>query len=212
MLAFFCVIAAAFAVVLGPQITRSDLRHDLASLAVLKTWPVRGGRARARRDSGTGARADRPIVTSGAYVAPRCSRRTRRSRWRSPIDGRYLLAALLLAPGVILAQLLVQNALAVTFPSWVTIGTPQRGGVDVMGQRLLMMVVSMLALVVVVLPAALVGSLAALAGYALIGTIPIVVPAVLAAGTLQVEAFVGSELIGVLLDRTDVSAIDPSEG
>jgi hypothetical protein len=33
---------AAMAVLLGPQMMRNDLRQDLARLAMLKTWPVRG--------------------------------------------------------------------------------------------------------------------------------------------------------------------------
>ena len=39
----------------------------------------------------------------------------------------WFLAAAAVAPGVILVQLLIQNGLAVTFPSWVTTG-PARGG------------------------------------------------------------------------------------
>ena len=36
-----------------------------------------------------------------------------------------------------------------------------------------------------------------------------VIPAILGAGTLLAEAFVASEALGALLERTDVSAIDP---
>jgi hypothetical protein len=121
-----------------------------------------------------------------------------------------LLAALLVAPGIILAQLLVQNGLAVSFPSWVAIGAP-RGGVDVMGQRLIMMAANLLALVVVILPAAIVAGISGLAWYWLVGTIPVVVPGLLAAAALQIEVFIGSEIVGAILDRTDISAIDAPE-
>ncbi len=41
-LAAACLPLAGFTVLLGPQMMRNDLRQDLANLALLKTWPVRG--------------------------------------------------------------------------------------------------------------------------------------------------------------------------
>ena len=37
-----CTMLAAGVILLGPTMIRSDLRHDMAHLAVLKTWPVSG--------------------------------------------------------------------------------------------------------------------------------------------------------------------------
>ena len=206
LLAGLCVFVAGMTVVLGPQMTRSDLRNDLANLAVLKTWPIRG--AALVRGEVLAPALVLSLIAALALVAAGVL--STNAAITTPIADRwtYLLAAVLVAPGVILAQLLVQNGLAVTFPSWVGIGAP-RGGIDVTGQRLLMLMANLLALVVVVLPAALVAAVGAAAGYALIGTIPIVLPALLAAGTLLAEAFVASEALGALLERTDVSAIDP---
>ena len=34
--------SAAFAILFGPQMVTGDLRRDLAHMAVIKTWPVRG--------------------------------------------------------------------------------------------------------------------------------------------------------------------------
>src|SRR6185436_7078018 len=42
MLAVLCLMLAAMTVLMGPMMIRNDLRQDLASLAVLKTWPIRG--------------------------------------------------------------------------------------------------------------------------------------------------------------------------
>ena len=47
--------------------------------------------------------------------------------------------------------------------------------------------------------------------YLLIGTIPIVLPAALAGIALFIEAFVGTEFIGAVLDRSDISAVDARE-
>jgi hypothetical protein len=113
-------------------------------------------------------------------------------------------------PGVILVQLLVQNALAVTFPSWVTVGPP-RGGVDVMGQRMLLMVVSVLALVVALLPAVILAGSLVFIVRTFTGGFAIVLPGLVAAVVLLGEALLGSEIIGRILDRTDVSALDPAD-
>jgi hypothetical protein len=80
-----------------------------------------------------------------------------------------------------------------------------------MGQRMLMMLGSMLALVVAVLPAAIIGGLAGFLSYLAFGTIPLVVPALLGAAMLVAEGFVASEAIGRVLDRTDVTAVDAAE-
>ncbi len=37
------------------------------------------------------------------------------------------------------------------------------------------------------------------------------VPGVLAGGTLLAEAYAASEVIGAMLDRADLAAVDPSE-
>jgi hypothetical protein len=195
---------AAFTVVVGPQIGRSDLRHDLASLAVLKTWPVRG--AALVRGEVLAPALVLTVIASLALIAgavlaspefvPRLADRA-----------AYLTAALLVAPGLIAAQLLLQNALVVTFPSWVGTG-PQRGGIDVMGQRLLVMAVMLLGLVLVMVPAAIVAGVAGLAYYGIVGIVPVVLPGLLAGGTLIVEALAASEMVGAILDRTDITAVD----
>src|SRR5262249_32146200 len=41
-LAIFCVVFAAMTTLMGPMVIRNDLRQDLAHLALLKAWPVRG--------------------------------------------------------------------------------------------------------------------------------------------------------------------------
>ncbi len=74
----------------------------------------------------------------------------------------YAVAAALVAPGVILVQLIVHNAIAIAFPAWVQAASTRTRGVDVMGQRLLMLAGLLVVLVVAVLPAAAVGGVVAL--------------------------------------------------
>jgi hypothetical protein len=202
---FGAVCAGVFimTVIMGPQIARNDLRQDLANLAVLKTWPVRGA-----------------SLVRGEVMAPAAILIV--IAWFCAIGGLMFgtrmdmlpsipIAAILIAPGVILMQLLVQNAIAVMWPSWVVIGSNRARGIDVMGQRMIMMFGLLLVLVVSVLPAGLAGGIVMFAVYWTTGSLPIVLPAVIAAVVLLVEALLTSEAVGKALDRTDVSSMDAME-
>jgi len=97
------------------------------------------------------------------------------------------------------------------FPAWVAIGASRSRGIDAMGQRLLLMAANLLALLLAALPGVAVGGGAALVVYALTGTIRIVMPVLLAAVVVLAECWVATELLGRVLDRTDVTAIDAAE-
>jgi hypothetical protein len=207
-LAVFSLMAAAFTLVLGPQMARADLRQDLPNLSVLRTWPLRG--ATLVRGE---VLAPAVVLVSIAWTALLLAAIfAKLGAADAQIDHPWsmLTAAIAVTPGIILLQLLVQNALAVTFPSWVSVG-PARGGVDVMGQRMVTMAVSILGLALALLPALLAAGSLAFAFRLLTGRVPIVLPGVTAAIVLLAEAFLGSELIGQILDRTDVNALDPAE-
>ena len=122
---------------------------------------------------------------------------------------RWLLAALFVAPGLVLTHLLVQNGLAVMFPAWIHLG--RHGGIDVMGQQIMVMVVVVLALLAALVPAAAIAAVGAGVFYLLTGTFSVTLAGLLAGGALLVEAFAASEVIGAILDRADTAAIDPSE-
>jgi hypothetical protein len=208
-LALVSLFVAAFAMILGPQITRADLRQDLPNLGVLRTWPLRGATI-VRGEVLAPAALLVAIAWLALVTAAVVS--TQGSLHRQ-IDGNvwsYLLAAMAVAPGIVLVQLLVQNALAVTFPAWVAVGPP-RGGIDVMGQRMLLMTASFLGLALTLLPAALVGGVVLFIVQVMTGRLLIVLPGLLAAIVLLGEAFLGSELLGAVLDRTDVNALEPGE-
>jgi ABC-2 type transport system permease protein len=208
VLAAVSLMIAAFAVLLGPQLARADLRQDLPNLAVLRTWPLRG--ATLVRGE---VLAPAIVLVAIAWVAlPAAAVFSMYGPADRQVGSLWALlaAAMAVTPGVILVQLLVQNALAVTFPSWVTVGPP-RGGVDVMGQRMLLMVVSVLALVVALLPAVILAGSLVFIVRTFTGGFAIVLPGLVAAVVLLGEALLGSEIIGRILDRTDVSALDPAD-
>ena len=208
VLAFASLMIAAFTMILGPQMARRDLRQDLNALATLKTWPIRGaGLVRGE------IMAPAIVLTTVAWLALIVAAvLSTNAGFAEEFASRWslLAGAMFVVPGIVLAQLVAQNGLAVTFPSWVSTD-PRPGGVDAMGQGMLVMLAVMLALVIAILPAALVAGVVAGLLYLLLGTIPVVLPAALAGAALLVEAFIGTEFIGAILERSDISAVDARE-
>jgi hypothetical protein len=191
-------------ILLGPQFARNDLRQDLANLALLKAWPVDGATL-VRGEVMAPAALLTVIAWFSAIGAALLQKEV-------TIEPSWVVAALLVAPGVILLQLLTQNAIAVTWPSLVVMdGASRPRGVDVMGQRMIMMLALLLVDVVALLPAAIVAALFGAVLYFLTTQIAVIVPAIAAALVLLAEAFLASEAIGKLLDRTDISEIDAPE-
>lgn len=194
------VLAGAVAL-MGPTMVRSDLRRDLAHLVVIKTWPVRGA-AIVRGE----VLAPAIALTLGAlaaivpaalfappFVLPAVS-----------LAGRLAFgaAAITTAAALIVTQLVIQNAIVVTFPAWVrprAVGAA--AGVELMGQ---MMIVLYGGLFVLALAALAPAAAAALVMFFFGG---VLLPAVVFASLLFVESFAATEIIGRVLERTDLQDV-----
>jgi ABC-2 type transport system permease protein len=207
------LLLAGLAVLIGPQIMRNDLRQDLASLAVVKSWPVRGAalvRGELLAPGAVLTVAAWLLIFTGAVCARPSSRGATDAAWFGLNRPASLaLAAGFLAPALILAQLVLQNGLAILFPAWVAVGTSRARGIDAMGQRMLMMAGTILALVTALLPAAIAALRVGFVIYSVTQAIPIVIPALVLAVVLIAECWLAAELLGGVLDRTDVSALEP---
>src|SRR5207248_4315455 len=123
----------------------------------------------------------------------------------------YTAAAMLVVPGLILTQLVVQNALAVTFPAWVSSGAGRPRGIDAMGQRMLMVAGSLVALIVGVIPAVIAASAAGFAYYRVTASRSAVVPAAVVSATLVAECWFAVMLLGPVLVRTDPAGVEPTK-
>jgi ABC-2 type transport system permease protein len=204
---------AAVAVLLGPGMTRSDLRQDLARLPLLKTWPVRGAAlirgevlaptvvvtAAAWLLLGTAALAGaglRPGSEGAVFGASRAS---------------LFVAAFVLSPAIVFSQVVAQNGLAVLFPAWAAIGETRARGIDAMGQRMLLLAGMLFALAVSLLPGALLAALLAVVTYQVTGAVPVVVPALIVSVVVVAEGWLVIEALGRVLDRTDPSAVEAVE-
>ena len=199
---WFAAMWAGFLVVVGPQWIRSDLRGDLPKLELLRSYPLRGRSIVAAEVAASTVvlSALQLGVAAIAYLAflgnrvmvPRLDART-----------ALLVGAVVLLPAVNLLGLLIQNAAAVLFPSWVHLGTGRPGGVEALGQNMLAIVAHLLVLAV-----ALLAPVAA-AALVLLSLRPVLawwvgVPAGLAALlVIALEAATAIGWLGRVFERTD---------
>jgi len=200
------LVIAATATLFGPAVLRVDLRQDLGNLVLIKTWPV-AGPAIVRGEVLAPALALSAAAMLGALVAALFAPASILPA--HGIAGRTGLfaAATLLCVAAIVAQLVIQNGLAALFPAWVRItpGAVQPGSIEMMGQSTLVMYGGVIALVVMSLvPAAAAALLRFLAG-------GIVGPAVVFAVLLLAESYIGTEIIGRLLDRVDLRDVSVAQ-
>lgn len=210
--AFFCFLFALITVMMGPLMIRNDLRRDLASLALLKSWPIRG--AALLRGEVLAPAAVLSVVAWGFILGASMSQAHVLSEIGLASLGSHLsytAAALAVVPGLVVTQLMTQNAVAVVFPAWTHVGPNRTQGIDVMGQRLLMMGGMLLTLILAVLPAAAFALIAAAVIYYATSVVPVVVPALVLTASLVAECLLVAEALGRVIDRTDPSAIEAIE-
>lgn len=206
LLGGFLMFGAGMVTLLGPLALRFDLRRDLELLEVLKTYPVRG-RTVVLGEVGAllltlSAVAGSLIVGSFLLTLPNPS--------LPALGDRLAILVSLLAgiPAVIAVFLLVQNAAVLMFPAWVSVGPQRAVGLEATGQRLLMTLGSLLALLVALFPAAvLFGAVVWGAGLAGVGgPWAVALGALAGSGTVGVECWFAVQLLGGVFDRMDPSS------
>jgi ABC-2 type transport system permease protein len=200
---------AAIVTLVGPQGTRSDLRGDLGHLEQLKTWPVKAG-AVIRGELAWPVTA----LTLCVWFALACGTVLSAAAFPGvPIVTRLSLcgAAFLLAPALIVAQLLVHNAAAVLFPAWVSTGRQRSRGLDSLGQRLILFGGVMIALIVVLGPGGIAGGLVAFVFYRWLGVAMAVPAAAVCLTVVAMEVLLATEALAGAYERIDLSAVEPPE-
>jgi ABC-2 type transport system permease protein len=130
---------AAIIVVVGPQWVRNDLRGDLLKLDLLRSYPLRGRSVVIAEVAASTLMltAIQLGISAIAYLAflgnqsmvPDLEERT-----------LLLLAAVVFLPAINLLGMLIQNGAALLYPAWVRLGAGRAGGVEALGQNLLMIV------------------------------------------------------------------------
>jgi hypothetical protein len=151
-----CFIVAGYTLLVGPQIARQDLRADLPNMDILKTYPVEGWRLALGE-----LLAPTAILTAVLWACIIVCAFAFDSR--GDIEGLTpavrVSAALCLgaaAPFLCLLQLIVPNMVMVLMPGWYQATRSRGGGIELMGQRLILGVGQLLLALLVAVPAALV--------------------------------------------------------
>jgi len=204
MLAVFLIGAVlGYSLLLGPQFLRSDFRSDLPMADVLKTYPLRGWQ-----------------IALGEILAPVAV--LAGFQWLlllagfgvvvfMPVKQESLVVAIGLGAACLLPVLdflllIIPNATVLLFPSWVQTGKDGPRGIEATGQRLIFAVGQSLALVLALVPAALVFVAVYFTLKMAVGPIvPVPFAALAAAFMVAVEAVFGVWLLGRLFERLDVT-------
>ncbi|HXH63482.1 MAG TPA: putative ABC exporter domain-containing protein, partial [Gemmatimonadales bacterium] len=158
---FLCLLAVGA----GPFAVRYDFRRDLELVALLKVYPLRGRQMVAGEIA-----APIALLTAfawGAFLAAFLATLTNPAL--PPLRARIPIAAAIAVtiPAVLLVLVLVQNAAVLLLPAWMATGQQRTAGLEAMGQRIVVMIGTMFALIVALVPASIVGGGAfALAGVA----------------------------------------------
>lgn len=152
---WFTASWAGLAVVIGPQWVRNDLRNDLLKLDLLRSYPLRG-----RAVVGAEAAASTLVLTvlqlALLLVAYLAFLGNTEMDLELATRSAVLLAAAACLPGVNYLGMLIQNATALLLPAWVHLGMGRPGGVEALGQNMLMIVAYLAALgAALAVPAAL---------------------------------------------------------
>ncbi len=189
---------------LGPMAIRNDLRDDMARLDVLRSYPLPASAlVAAEVAASTISLTVLQLVLFGAGIV---------CLWFGEIaDGRLLLllygyvAALVILPAVNGIAMVIQNASVLLFPGWVRPSGRESGGVETIGQQLMVISFTMPLLALsLVFPAAVAGTVLMRLGF---GVALIVIAVVAALGTLWSELLLAFTLLGETFERTDTSQI-----
>jgi hypothetical protein len=204
---FMAPLCAGLAGVLcffGPSALRFDLRMDLPRLEQLRALPLTGRQVVAAE---LAAPALLLGVAQGGLVVLSMAMAVWQGSAYTELWVAAGLGALWVLPAVSLGGLFVQNAAVVLFPAWLPPEGERVRGLEALGQRLLTLVGTLLALLVGMLPAAL---LAALVGFGLnwlldLGVWALPFAGASAAAVLVAEVAFGVVVLGHAFDRLDVS-------
>jgi ABC-2 type transport system permease protein len=133
---WLAAVWSGFLLLLGPQWVRNDLRTDLGRLALLRSYPLRGRTVVGAETAGS------TIVLTALQlglvcVAYLCFWTARTDEPAPELRTAIAVGAIICLPAVNFLSMLVQNGLALLFPSWVRVGRERPIGVEALGHNML---------------------------------------------------------------------------
>jgi hypothetical protein len=188
--------------VVGPQWVRNDLRGDLPKLDLLRSYPLRGSSI-IQAEVAASALALTLIQLGLLLVAYLAFLRDDTLRFDFAERTLLLAAAVVYLPLINFVGLLIHNAAAILFPAWVHLGVGRPGGVEALGQNMLMIIAfTILLATTLVIPASL-GASVVLLLHPAIGHWALVPGTAVLLGALGIEALLVIRWLGRVFESTD---------
>jgi hypothetical protein len=201
------VMVTFYTLLAGPQLFRQDLRSDLVNADILKTYPLAGWQIV------LGQILTPTLLMSGVLWLALLTAGWAYSRLPAApgalshsAQATLVLCLAAVIPLIVFLQLLVPNGAALLFPAWHQASRNRAAGPEALGQRLIFVFGQLFAVLLALLPAALLGFLLFFASFWLLG-----IPAALVIATAGVVAVVAGELcvgvwwLGGRFERLDIA-------
>ncbi|HKU63154.1 MAG TPA: hypothetical protein VJQ44_18275, partial [Gemmatimonadales bacterium] len=155
-LGWLATMWSGFLLVAGPQWIRNDLRGDLLKLDLLRSYPLRGASLVAAETASsalilTGLQLGLLLIGWLAFLVEAPDVPT------LPARTALLALALALLPVVNGLGMLLHNGAALLLPGWTHLGSGRPGGIEALGQNMLVLIGFAALLLLVLLPPAAVG-------------------------------------------------------
>jgi ABC-2 type transport system permease protein len=193
---------AGFALLLGPQWVRNDLRRDLRQLELLRTFPLRGRTVIAAEAAAS--TVSLTLIQFALLGAAWLSFLGEESGETTLGERTVVLAAAaLVLPLVNYTALLLQNGAALLYPAWMSAIGDGGGGLEALGQNLLATVAFAFLLALLLAPPLGVGALVLYVLNA--GPVAVALGGLVAVALLGSEAALLARVLGSVYDRTDAS-------
>lgn len=196
-----------WALLIGPQMVRQDLRQDLPNADWLKLFPLRGWQVALGE-----ILAPAVILTAIHWLLLLVTMLCAGPLVNGNISGALVLAigcgVAMLVPALNLISLLIPNAAVLLFPAWFQAGKDAPQGIEATGQRLIFVLGQFLAFALSLLPAGVAFTGVFFLIAKLFGAPVVAVPVASLGATLVLglEAALGLWLLGKLFERFDLSA------
>ncbi len=195
-----CTLAST-TMLFGPMTMRNDLRSDLARLPILKTLPLAGRKivlAEILSSALPVALTQYLYVLCGVIAISFFDHRVPTAAVRVGI----VLGAPLALVGLNIANFAIHNGIAITFPAWIRVGDGLTSGIEMMGQRMLTLVVTLVMLALLLVGPALGGGAAwfVMRG---IPAVSFVLAAVVGGVLLALECYPVMNMLGAQLDKLE---------
>ena len=205
VLMLFSSVMAAMALIFSPMTIRNDLRGELRRLPMLKTMPLRGAQimfAEVASSASPAAAMQFLLVLAAMISAGFLAEVTVPFEVRAGV----VIGAPVLLLGLNLANFAIHNGIALLFPAWVRLGESGVSGIETMGQTMLVLLLTGVALLLLCIgPAAGAGAVWFVARD--VPAVAIGVAEIVAGLVLGFEAFLVVGALGGSLDRLEPSQV-----